>query len=41
MDIGKCMHGNGPECERCKAMDIPEVEEMEVTITELRAEVKP
>lgn len=40
MDIGKCMHGNGPECERCKAMDIPEVEEMEVTITELRAEVE-
>lgn len=40
MELGKCMHGNGPECERCKAMDIPEVEEMEVTITELRAEVE-
>lgn len=37
MDLTKCLHGNGPECERCKAMDIPEVEEMEAEITSLRA----
>ena len=39
MEIGKYMHGNGPECERCKAMDIPEMEDMETTIAEIRAEV--
>lgn len=38
MNILRCMHGNGPECKRCAALDIPDVEEMEATITALRVE---
>jgi hypothetical protein len=31
-----CSHGNGPECSKCEALDIPEVEELE---RELRARI--
>ena len=31
-----CLHGNGPECAKCEALDIPEVEEMERDIATLR-----
>jgi hypothetical protein len=31
-----CSHGNGPECSKCRALDIPEVEELE---RELRARI--
>lgn len=27
--IRKCWHGNGPECAKCEALDIPEAEELE------------
>lgn len=35
----KCCHGNGPECTKCEALDIPEVEEMEREIETLRAQL--
>ena len=31
-----CLHGNGPECAKCEALDIPEVEDMELDIATLR-----
>jgi|GEM_PF-6871193 hypothetical protein len=42
MNEPKCIHNNGPECLQCKALDIPEVEELEqalrARIAELEAE---
>ena len=32
----KCCHGSGPECAKCEALDIPEVEEMERETDTLR-----
>ena len=35
-----CLHGNGPECSKCKALDIPEVEELEARLDGYRATCK-